>query len=172
MNWLNGRNPLTGTSINWSKLAQGLYYFPKTTTFVKEPPQEDVLVRSFLKDDRFLLLSPNSYNSLGVGTTQLYNKKVVYNHKRHGEFKFGNRVFEFQLKHHFPLKLTEEFLVVDLANNLDNLAEDSVHVTERLLVKAARMSPQKLKQVVLRYGNAKTRKMFKRLLNMEENAEL
>ncbi len=36
-----------------------------------------------------LLASPNAYNSLGVGTTQLYDKTVVYNHKRHGEFHAG-----------------------------------------------------------------------------------
>jgi hypothetical protein len=35
---------------------------------------------------RFLLTSPNAYNTLGVGTTQLYDKTVVYNHKRHGHF--------------------------------------------------------------------------------------
>jgi len=55
------------------KLSQGVYYFPKETTFGQTPPDEEVLVRSFLKDDRFLLTSPNAYNSLGVGTTQLYN---------------------------------------------------------------------------------------------------
>ena len=65
------------------KLSQGLYYVPQTSVFGKVPPDEDVVVRSFLKDDRFLLVSPNFYNSLGVGTTQLYNKKVVYNHKSH-----------------------------------------------------------------------------------------
>ena len=81
------------------KLSQGLYYVPKTSVFGKVPPEEDVLVQSFLKDDRFLLLTPNFYNSLGVGTTQLYNKKIVYNHKRHGKFILGNREFEFQLKH-------------------------------------------------------------------------
>ena len=101
------------------KLAQGLYYVPKISAFGKVPPDEDVLVRGFLKDDRFLLVSPNSYNSLGVGTTQLYNKKVVYNHKRHGIFKLGNREFDFQRKYDFPTKITQEFLLVDLVNNLE-----------------------------------------------------
>jgi len=73
------------------KLSQGLYYFPKESVFGKTPPEEETLVRSFLKDDRFLLTSANAYNSLGVGTTQLYNQRMVYNHKRHGEFKLGNK---------------------------------------------------------------------------------
>ena len=147
------------------KLSQGLYYVPKTSAFGKVPPDEDVLVSSFLKDDRFLLVSPNFYNSLGVGTTQLYNKKVVYNHKRHGTFKLGNRDFEFQLKHHFPSKMTEEFLLVDLANNLDSLAEDRDNVLNKLLAKASQMSSKKLKHFVTEYGSAKTKKLLKSLLS-------
>lgn len=147
------------------KLSQGLYYVPKTSAFGKVPPEEDVLVQSFLKDDRFLLLTPNFYNSLGVGTTQLYNKKVVYNHKRHGKFKLGNREFEFQLKHHFPAKVTEEFLLVDLANNLDNLAEDRNEVLNKLLAKASQMPSKKLKRAVMEYGSIKTKKLLKSIIN-------
>src|ERR1035437_10702406 len=99
------------------KLSQGVYYFPKETSFGLTPPGEEVLVRSFLKDDRFLLTSQNAYNSLGVGTTQLYNQRIVYNHKRHGDFKLGNRKFSFRIKPHFPKKATPEFLLVDLVNN-------------------------------------------------------
>lgn len=147
------------------KLSQGLYYVPKTSAFGKVPPEEDVLVQSFLKDDRFLFLTPNFYNSLGVGTTQLYNKKVVYNHKRHGKFKLGNREFEFQLKHHFPAKVTEEFLLVDLANNLDNLAEDRNEVLNKLLAKASQMPRKKLKRAVMEYGSIKTKKLLKSVIN-------
>lgn len=147
------------------KLSPGLYYVPKTSVFGKVPPEEDVLVQSFLKDDRFLLLTPNLYNRLGVGTTQLYNKKVVYNHKRHGKFKLGNREFEFQLKHHFPAKVTEEFLLVDLANNIDNLAEDRNEVLNKLFAKASQMPNKKLKQAVTAYGTIKTKKLFKSVIN-------
>ncbi len=150
------------------KLSQGLYYVPKTSAFGKVPPDEDVLVRGFLKDDRFLLVSPNSYNSLGVGTTQLYNKKVVYNHKRHGRFRFGNREFEFQRKYDFPTKMTQEFLLVDLANNLDELAEDRADVLNKLLAKASQMPSQKFKHAVMRYGSMKTKKLFKSVLKKEK----
>ena len=150
------------------KLSQGLYYVPKTSAFGKVPPDENVLVRGFLKDDRFLLVSPNSYNSLGVGTTQLYNKKVVYNHKRHGTFRIGNREFEFQRKYDFPSKITEEFLLVDLVNNLDTLAEDQEEILNKVLVKASLLSAQKLKQAVERYGSVRTKKLFKKALNKEK----
>lgn len=61
------------------KLRNGLYYYPKASAFGRVPPDEKELVRTFLKEDDFLLTSPNAYNALGVGTTQLYNSRVVYN---------------------------------------------------------------------------------------------
>lgn len=150
------------------KLAQGLYYVPKISAFGKVPPDEDVLVRGFLKDDRFLLVSPNSYNSLGVGTTQLYNKKVVYNHKRHGIFKLGNREFDFQRKYDFPTKITQEFLLVDLVNNLDEQAEDRAIVLNKVLSKAKQLPTQKLKLAITKYGSVKAKKLFKEVINKEK----
>ena len=55
---------------------------------------------------------------------QLYNARRVYNYKRHGDFKLGNRTFHFVRKPYVPNKLTEEFLLVDLINNLKRVAED------------------------------------------------
>jgi hypothetical protein len=146
------------------KLSQGVYYFPKESAFGKTPPKEEDLVRTFLKDDRFLLTSPNAYNSLGVGATQLYNKRVVYNHKRHGEFKLGNRKFDFQIKHHFPEKLTEEFLLVDMVNNLDKIAEDQDSLLKNIVSKAFSMNRKKLQQSLTAYGNAKAKKMLSSIL--------
>lgn len=149
------------------KLSQGVYYSPKETVFGKTPPEEEVLVRKFLKDDRFLVTTPNAYNSLGVGTTQLYNKRTVYNHKRHGEFKLGNRKFYFQLKHHFPNKLSEEFLLVDLLNNLDKLAEDKQEVLKNVLTKADKMDQKKLVKAVNLYATTKAKKMLQPVLNFQ-----
>ncbi|SEW26884.1 hypothetical protein SAMN05428988_3805 [Chitinophaga sp. YR573] len=151
------------------KLSQGVYYFPKETAFGKTPPEEEVLIRSFLKDDRFLITSPNAYNSLGVGTTQLYNTRTVYNHKRHGEFKLGNRVFIFKLTHHFPAKATQEFLLVDLANNLEKLAEDHIQISKNILSRAYTMDIKKLKHAVSLYGNAKAKKLLMPVVNKTEN---
>jgi hypothetical protein len=149
------------------KVAQGLYYVPTTSAFGKVPPDEDVLVRAFLKDDRFLLVSPNSYNSLGVGTTQLYNKKVVYNHKRHGTFRLGNREFEFQRKFAFPAKLTVEFLLVDLVNNLDELAEDREQLLDKILSRATQLPAEKFKNALTEYGSVKAKKLFKKVFIKE-----
>lgn len=143
------------------KLSQGLYYFPKLSVFGKVPPDDNTLIESFLKDKRFLIMSPNYYNTLGVGTTQLYNNVVIYNHKRHGNIHLGNRVFEFRYKPHFPSKLTDEFLLVDLADNLECLAEDKNEVRKKMMVKVLKMDSSKLKNAVTTYGSARTKKLFK-----------
>jgi len=147
------------------KLSPGLYYFPEETAFGKAPPEEEIVVRSFLKDERFLLTTLNAYNSLGVGTTQLYNQRIVYNHKRHGEFQLGNKKFSFRVKPHFPKKATAEFLLVDLVNNLESLAEDHKEVLKNLSSKVRMMDTKKIKQAVMEYGNVKTKKIFESILS-------
>jgi hypothetical protein len=97
---------------------------------------------------------------LGVGTTQLYNKRVVYNHKRHGEFTLGGRTFLFHAKHRFPKKLTAEFLLVDLVNNLEKLAEDKDEVLAKVAAKVQHMDATKLQSSVRKYGTIRTRSLL------------
>jgi hypothetical protein len=148
-----------------SKLAGGLYLRPKETVFGKAPADDSTLVAGFLKDDRFLLASPNAYNALGVGTTQLYNKTVVYNHKRHGHFSLGGRTFDFRVKPSFPKKLSREFLLVDLVNNLDRLAEDEHEVLARVKQWAISLDAARLLRAADHYGNVKTKKFFSKALH-------
>jgi hypothetical protein len=143
-----------------TKLAGGLYVYPKETEFGKAPAEDDKLVEAFLKDDRFLLVSPNAYNSLGVGTTQLYDKTVVYNHKRHGDFRLGGRKFEFRMKPSLPKSLTKEFLLVDLVNNVNQLAESKQDVLARVAEKAASCDFRRLERAARSYGNVQTKKFF------------
>ncbi len=143
-----------------AKLSGGLYYCPKKTAFGDAPAEDEKLVKAFLKDNRFLLTSPNAYNALGVGTTQLYNETIVYNHKRHGRFKIGRRMFNFRLKPHFPKSLTKEFLLVDLVNNLDQLAEDQTELLDRVKKKASSSDPKILAKTVRLYGGVRARKVF------------
>jgi hypothetical protein len=146
------------------KLSGGLYYCPKKTSFGEAPAEDNALVRAFLKDDRFLLTSPNLYNALGLGTTQLYNETVVYNHKRHGRFKLGGREFRFFMKPYFPEKLTPEFLLVDVVNNLGQLAEDAETVLEGVKKKVVSMEKSSLVRAVRQYGGLKARKFFAKAL--------
>jgi hypothetical protein len=150
------------------KLSGGLYAYPKETAFGPAPASDKDVVSAFLKDDTFLLASPNAYNGLGVGTTQLYDKTIVYNHKRHGEFQLGNRKFAFRVKPRFPKSLTQEFLLVDLVNNVDQLAEAKEEVLKRVEQRAASSDRRRLRRAVREYGNERTKKFFDRALRPGE----
>ncbi len=147
------------------KLSGGLYYAPRQTAFGKAPADDKSLVATFLKDNHFLITSPNDYNKLGVGTTQLYNTKRVYNYKRHGNFKLGNRVFHFLRKPYVPAKITDEFLLVDLVNNLKDLSEEGAPLLERVKTKAQTLDANRLKRMANRIGRVATTKFFNSLLS-------
>lgn len=142
------------------KLSGGLYTYPKATAFGPAPAGDKDIVSAFLKDHRFLLASPNAYNSLGVGTTQLYDRTVVYNHKRHGEFQLGGRKYAFRVKPRFPKSLTTEFLLVDLVNNLDQIAETKDEVLKRVMERAVAADKPRLRRAVREYGNERTKRLF------------
>lgn len=146
------------------KLKTGMYYRPRQSVFGEVPVDDRELVRTFLKDDRFLLTSPNAYNSLGLATTQLYNKRLVYNHKRHGDFDLGGRTYSFRMKHHFPARLSEEFLLVDLMNNLEELAEDRELLHHRVRERASVMDRSRLGKAAHDYGTLATRRFFEEAL--------
>jgi hypothetical protein len=105
-----------------------------------------------------------------VGTTQLYNKTVVYNHKQHGNFSLGGRKFEFRVKPSFPRKLTKEFLLVDLVNNLDRLAESKEDVLARVSKRTAACDTARLRRAVGNYGNVGAKKFFSNVLRNDDAA--
>ena len=147
------------------KLAPGLYYAPKQSNFGPLPPTDEQLVQGFLRDKDFLVFSPSSYNTVGLGTTQLYNSTLVYNHKRHGVFKLGNRQFHFRVKPRFPKKLTPEFLYVDLLNNLEELAEDRDSVLSQARTKYLSFNQSLLLKTLDNYGSMATRKRVREWIN-------
>ena len=145
------------------KLSPGLYYRPKLSAFGPQPPEDETLIYSFLKDDRFLMTSFNHFNGLGLGLTQLYNTQVVYNYKRHGRFTLGSKTFEFKRVSNFPKKLSREYLVVDLLNNLKSLAEDESQIKSRLQEKLFEFDRDELLAMANKYGRARTRDLVKDL---------
>ena len=119
---------------------------------------DEEVVRGFLREKNFLVFSPSSYNAVGLGTTQLYKSTLVYNHKRHGVFKLGNREFDFRVKPRFPKKLTPEFLFVDLLNNLNELPEDRESVLQKAQNKLATFDSARLQMALDSFGSMATRK--------------
>jgi hypothetical protein len=94
-----------------------------------------------------------------LGTTQLYNQTLVYNHKRHGQFKLGGRTYDFRVKHRFPEELSMEFLWVDCLNNLDELAEDQDAIVRNARKSLDRFDSPALRQALAEYGSAATRRL-------------
>ncbi len=143
------------------KVGAGLYYYPQKSRFGLLSPNTMELVRAFLKEDHFLLLSWNHYNTLGLGLTQLYNQTVVYNRKRHEAVKLAGQSFDFRRPTKgFPLVLTKEFLLVDLMNNLSELTEDPEAVKKNVIKQLHHFDKAKLLALVQQYGKVGTKKFF------------
>lgn len=142
------------------KVSGGLYLRPINSAFGAVPPDEQSLVKTFLKDDRFLVNSFNNYNQLGLGLTQLYDHIVVYNYKRFGEFEIGGKKFFFKRVPKFPRQLTKEFLLVDMLNNLKELAEDEAAVVENLRKNKSNFDAKKVLFLAKVYGRSRTKKIL------------
>ena len=146
------------------KPAPGLYYKPRASRFGLLPPSDEALMKAFLKKP-FLMYSWNDYNTLGLGLTQLYNQVVIYNSERHEEIKLGNRKFAFKRPSNgFPLKLTREFLLIDLLNNAKYLTEDISHLEARVKSKLVEFDPAQLLLLATKYGKVRTKKIIHDLL--------
>lgn len=139
------------------KLASGLYSKPSVSRFGPLPPKDQEVVRAFLKDNPFLLVSFNNYNTLGLGLTQLRNDTVVYNRRRHEEVFLGVKKFVFKNIPEFPKKLTKEFLLVDLLNNINEVGEDLKTVLSNLENKKSEFNSIKLQQAASLYGKVRTK---------------
>ena len=121
------------------------------------------VVQAFLKTDDFLMLSPNLYNSLGLGLTQLKKQSFVNNKKRYGDLKLGNRTYEFKLKAKgYPKTLTKEYLLVDLVNNLEEVGEVPKGLSNNVAdsVQENQFNNTKLFALAKQYGHVYTKKFF------------
>ena len=146
------------------KVSGGVYMVPRKTRFGPAPAKAENVVETFLGDDRFLMVSPNAYNGLGVGTTQLYNEPVVYNRKRHGRFKLDGRMYDFRMRPSVPKRLSKEILLVDLLHNLDRLPEDKSEVLPRALAKAGEMDRRRLAHAVREFGSVRVERLLAPML--------
>ena len=77
----------------------------------------------------------------------------------------GGRVFDFRVKPSFPRRLSKEFLLVDLVNNLDRLAESREEVLARVKERAASFSRPRLQRAARDYGKVRTKKFFSEALD-------
>ena len=102
--------------------------------------------------------SPNTFNSLGLGTTQLYNVRTVLNQKRHGPFLLNGQRYFFHRRTNVPGKLTKEVLLVELLNNLKKLAEDPEDLLDNLTSQLSSFDQASLLRAAEHYGTYSTQK--------------
>ena len=140
------------------KLQGGLYLCPESSLFGEAPAEEDELLKKFLRSKKFLAYSPNTFNSLGLGTTQLYNVRTVLNQKRHGSFLLNGQHYFFHRKVNVPKKLTKEVLLVELLNNLKKLAEDPDELEDNLKSRLSSFDRASLLTAAEHYGTCSTQK--------------
>jgi hypothetical protein len=69
------------------------------------------------------------------------------------------------MKPHFPMSLSEEFLLVDLVNNVDSLAEEKSVMLDGVAKKVLSVDPKALGRAVREYGGVKAKKFFEPLIN-------
>jgi len=146
------------------KISQGMYAAPRVTTFGDAPPDTESLLRSFLKDDHFVVYGLSQLNALGLGTTQMYNRLIVFNRKRVGELTIDNHTYSFHRWRESPKRLTTEFLVIEFMNRLNELAEDRVQALKRLKTKLPTYNRRRLLIAASKYGTLATQKKLKQLL--------
>lgn len=140
------------------KLQRGLYLCPKSSSFGEAPAEEHAFLEKFLRSKKFLAYSPNTFNSLGLGTTQLYNVRIVLNQKRHGSFLLNGQRYFFHRKLNIPKKLTKEVLLVELLNNLKKLAEDPEELVDSIQAQFSSFDRASLLTAAERYGTYSTQK--------------
>ena len=144
------------------KLWRGVYYRPEVCFFGKAYPEFKKILAAFLGDDDFFMTSLNVYNSLDIGTTQLYNQHLVYTKKLRGQRKvFGQNCFFMNRK--FPKRPTLEFYYVDLFNNLEMLAEEQDQVKMYAIENIFELGFDKVRHAAHAYGKATTIKLFDQL---------
>ena len=112
-------------------LAHGLFACPKRGRFGDVPPTEHELMRGFLDGAPFVFTGPERWNALGLGTTAQFATPLVYNTKRSGLFKLGNRTFLLR-RVAFPAPTPVEWFVVDLLEHADEAAASAADIAQVL----------------------------------------
>ena len=145
------------------KLWKGVYYRPESSVLGEVPPEYHKMLKAFLRSDDFLIVSPNMYNSLRVGTTQLYNIWLIYNHTRSGRMKVYGQSYHFLKSRRFPKKPDMAFHYVDLINNLRMLEEDHDAVKRHTANHAFDLGIKKMRRTARAYGKPATIKFFEQI---------
>lgn len=139
------------------QVAHGLFYAPKQSRFGPVPASDEALLRAFFGDDPFVITGPPRWNALGLGSTAMFAATLVYNIRRTGEFKFGNRTFLFR-RVRFPIEPAAEWFVVDLLQHHTMAGVSLTELKDRLVaaLRVDRFDASRLRAMAQEYGTKAT----------------
>jgi hypothetical protein len=146
-------------------LAQGLYAAPRQTPFGEAPPTDEAILDAFLDHTRYVFTGPERWNALGLGSTALFPRQLVYNTRRSGEFELGGRSFLLR-RVKFPRRATPEWFVVDLIEHRDMVGLDAEQLQRRLrsALAAGRFDLERIRRAAEEYGTHATRRIVEQAL--------
>ena len=133
--------------------APGLYYAPVPSKFGPAPVSGEVLLRTFLDNEPFLISGPPRWNSLGLGSTAMFASTLVYNTRRTGNFMLAGHPFLLR-RVYFPKEAPPEWFVVDLLKH-HNMAGIGLSELRKNLVATLRIkrwNVAKLREMAVIYG--------------------
>lgn len=141
----------------------GLYYRPRKLAGRAIPANTERVLQKFLCTDQFLVRYLSDFNKLGLGTTQHEAVTYVYNRKRSGAIELDGRKYIFVMRK-LPQVQTNEYLLVDMLNNLKSLGEDSDYFLQKLATVLPNMDLKmdKLLATAEEYGKRWVRRYLKK----------
>lgn len=135
------------------RLGHGFVYVPRWTRFGPVPPTDESLLDAFFDGTPYVVTGPLRWNALGLGSTALHVRPLVYNTKRTGTLTIGARTFDMR-RVAFPVDPMPEWFVVDLLRNAGNVGVDRADLLERLTDRVARgqFERERLLDMAARFG--------------------
>ena len=139
------------------RLGQGLFAHPKRSRFGVVPPTDAEVMRGFLGDSPFVFTGPERWNALGLGTTEVFATPVVYNKKRSGTLRLGNRRYQLR-RVAFPTNPPPEWFVVDLFEHAEQagVSRDDLGRALRSRVADGTFDAGRLREMARTFGTKAT----------------
>ncbi len=153
------------------RLGHGLFYAPRKSRFGDVPPSDEALLDAFLDGTPYVVTGPHRWNALGLGSTALFARPLVYNTKRTGTFKVGNRTFDLR-RVAFPADPTPAWFVIDLLRNADTAGVDRAALVCGLTARLedGAFDVEKLFDMATRFGGPNEMDAIQHAIHRRDNA--
>ena len=147
------------------RISQGMFYAPVESRFGEVPPSDEALLTAFFDGSPWQLTGPPRWNALGLGSTQLFARPLVYNTKRSGTVQLGGRSFELR-RVAFPAEPSAEWFAIDLLRNAHSVGLTLEELKPGLsaALKDGRLAGSELTEMAARFGRRAERGLVRQVL--------